>query len=607
MGASAALGGPPRRAGIATGASRLNRSRLVAHAGSSSGPSRSGSSPGSWGAAALPLTTPPPACPRSPRISTAAAQPGSPAQPRPRWPRRKQTKHPATSGRGPDGRQAGGVSAPRACAAGAPARPPSPATSPAVWVLQPDRPRRPRHPLHPCQLARSRASALDCSGDLVEKRGRHVPGEAAVGLSTPDHEVADHGTLGLVDHQELRVPQLHLVQARGEAEHSAVVERVERGGATDGLGDAADAAPPVVERVDVAAAPRAAAWSARKWGRREEQCLLVPRRRAVPAARRRLICQGPLSHLPMAGAPAAARRATLGHRALVRSRSTSALTTRWRRAAFTPPSAMSESGERPCSGGSRAFHMGPVSLGSQPPAECSSKPRAGPVHICPSAAPARRFAPRARLLEPSPPLARVDSLPGPTFEGGPGVISHRCSPARSGRPPARPPRRASPSAALRCTQSAISPVQIPVGRARVSTPLPLPRPLPRSGPGLGAPGQRGSPRARSGSPARCPRTRAGRRAVPRGRVSPRHRGVASTTRAPDRSSRALSPRRHHSWVARTTSTLLATPLPSIESPRRPGPPASSSHPSPAAAAASSTRHPAMTTWSPRERRAGRGF
>jgi hypothetical protein len=41
-----------------------------------------------------------------------------------------------------------------------------------------------------------------------------------------------------------------------------VVERVERGGAADGLGDAADAAPLVVERVD-AAAPRAAAWSAR--------------------------------------------------------------------------------------------------------------------------------------------------------------------------------------------------------------------------------------------------------------------------------------------------------------------------------------------------------
>jgi hypothetical protein len=58
------------------------------------------------------------------------------------------------------------------------------------------------------------------------------------------------------------VPQLHLVQACGEAQHSAVVERVERGGTANGLGDAADAAPLVVERVD-AAAPRAAAWSAR--------------------------------------------------------------------------------------------------------------------------------------------------------------------------------------------------------------------------------------------------------------------------------------------------------------------------------------------------------
>jgi hypothetical protein len=90
-----------------------------------------------------------------------------------------------------------------------------------------------------------------------------VPGEAAVGLSAPDHEVANHRALGLVDDQDLGLPQLHLVQARGEAEHSAVVERVERGGATHGLGDAADAAPPVVERVDVAAAPGAAARSAR--------------------------------------------------------------------------------------------------------------------------------------------------------------------------------------------------------------------------------------------------------------------------------------------------------------------------------------------------------
>ena len=90
-----------------------------------------------------------------------------------------------------------------------------------------------------------------------------MPGKAAVGISTPDHEVADHGALGLVDHQDLRVPQLHLVQARGEVEHSAVVERVERGGAADGLGDAADAAPLVVERVDTAA-PRATARSARK-------------------------------------------------------------------------------------------------------------------------------------------------------------------------------------------------------------------------------------------------------------------------------------------------------------------------------------------------------
>jgi hypothetical protein len=61
-----------------------------------------------------------------------------------------------------------------------------------------------------------------------------VPGEAAVGLSAPDHEVADHGALGLVDDQDLGVAQLHLVQTRGEAEHSAVVERVERGGAADG-------------------------------------------------------------------------------------------------------------------------------------------------------------------------------------------------------------------------------------------------------------------------------------------------------------------------------------------------------------------------------------
>jgi hypothetical protein len=90
-----------------------------------------------------------------------------------------------------------------------------------------------------------------------------VPSEAAVGLSAPDHEVADHGALGLVDHQDLRVPQLHLVQVGGEAEHSAVIEIVERGGAADRLRDATDAAPLVVQRVDVAAAPGAAAWSAR--------------------------------------------------------------------------------------------------------------------------------------------------------------------------------------------------------------------------------------------------------------------------------------------------------------------------------------------------------
>ena len=90
-----------------------------------------------------------------------------------------------------------------------------------------------------------------------------MPGEAAVGLSAPDHEVANHRALGPVDDQDLGLPQLHLVQARGEAKHSAVVERVERGGATHGLGDAADAAPPVVERVDLAAAPGAAARSAR--------------------------------------------------------------------------------------------------------------------------------------------------------------------------------------------------------------------------------------------------------------------------------------------------------------------------------------------------------
>jgi hypothetical protein len=88
-----------------------------------------------------------------------------------------------------------------------------------------------------------------------------VPGEAAVRLSAPDDEVADHGVLGLVDHQDQRVPQLHLIQARREAKHGPVVERVERGGAADGLRDAADAAPLVVERVDVAAAPRAATWS----------------------------------------------------------------------------------------------------------------------------------------------------------------------------------------------------------------------------------------------------------------------------------------------------------------------------------------------------------
>lgn len=91
-----------------------------------------------------------------------------------------------------------------------------------------------------------------------------MPGEAAVGLSAPDHEVAGQGALELVDHHDLCVPQPHFVQTGGEAQHGPVVEGVERSRAADGLRDAAEAVPLVVERIDVAAAPRAAAGSARR-------------------------------------------------------------------------------------------------------------------------------------------------------------------------------------------------------------------------------------------------------------------------------------------------------------------------------------------------------
>jgi deoxyribonuclease V len=76
---------------------------------------------------------------------------------------------------------------------------------------------------------------------------------------------------------------------------------------------------------------------------------------------------------------------------------------------------------------------------------CCRSARRGPVsasvHACRGAAPAQRFAPpRARVWKPSPPPASVGSLPGPTFEGGPGVLSRRRLPrCRRAHGPGFPP------------------------------------------------------------------------------------------------------------------------------------------------------------------------
>jgi hypothetical protein len=68
-----------------------------------------------------------------------------------------------------------------------------------------------------------------------------------------------------------------------------------------------------------------------------------------------------------------------------------------------------------------------------PPERSSSSVSAQRTHVAGRADQAIRTLERA-ALEPSPPPASVGSLPGPTFEGGPGVLVHRGYPPPRSRP-----------------------------------------------------------------------------------------------------------------------------------------------------------------------------
>ena len=161
----------------------------------------------------------------------------------------------------------------------------------------------------------------------------------------------------------------------------------------------------------------------------------MPRRRAVPAARRRLMCQRTLSHLPIAGAPSAARRLTLGHRALVQSHSPA----RSRQVAQRRIHAtLGYERERRATVYRREEGLphGPGDSRQLAHRRSARRDSVLAVHICPRAAPAGDWHPEPGLFEPSSPLASVASLPGPTFEGGPGVVltaAPRCRPWRCAR------------------------------------------------------------------------------------------------------------------------------------------------------------------------------
>jgi hypothetical protein len=143
-----------------------------------------------------------------------------------------------------------------------------------------------------------------------------------------------------------------------------------------------------------------------------------------------LDCQGPLSHLRWPAHHSAARRLTLGHRALVRSHSPA----RSRQVAQRRIHAtLGYERERRATVYRREEGLphGPGKSRQLAPRRSARRDSVLAVHICPRAAPAGDWHPEPGLFEPSSPLASVASPPGPTFEGGPGVVltaAPRCRP-----------------------------------------------------------------------------------------------------------------------------------------------------------------------------------